>query len=103
MVAAKHDGDDASVVDRAQAVRYPLVALLDEARDHGDVAVIYDREVLEDLNFLRGVVGAQQVRGAPYGLGAEAGPGAEGGAGVEWRADDSDVGVLQILVVRQAH
>ena len=102
MVAAEHYGDDPRTVYRLESFLYPLVALLDIAGDDGHVAVVYDREVVEDLDALRGCR-PQEVRDAPYGLGAEAGADAEGAAGVERGADDGGVGVLEVLDVRQPH
>lgn len=43
------------------------------------------------------------MRGAPYALGTEPGTGPEGGAGIEGCADDSGVGVLEIVVMGQPH
>jgi hypothetical protein len=86
-----------------QAHRYAFVALLYVARDDGHVAVIYDREVLEDGYILRRIVGPEEVRDASYALRAEASPGPEGGPRVEGRANDGGVGVLQVLDVWQPH
>ncbi len=80
-----------------------LVALLDVAGDDGHVAVVDDREVVEDAHAEPGVVAPEQVRGAPYALGAEAGADAEGAARVERGADDGGVGVLEVANVGQAH
>src|SRR5829696_6322642 len=87
----------------ARVLPYPLVALLDEAGDHGHVAVVDHREMLEYDDVLGRVVGPQEVRGAPYTLRTEAGADAEGGAGVKRRPDYGSVGVVQVLRVRQPH
>src|SRR5215208_1777499 len=82
---------------------YALVTLLDVARDDGYVAVVYDREVVEDRHVQARVVAPEEVGSAAYSLGAEAGSGAEGGAHVEWRAYYCGVCVRQVTHVRQAH
>ena len=55
VVAAEHYGDDPRTVYRLESLLYPLVALLDIARDDGHVAVVYDREVVEDSHAQRGL------------------------------------------------
>src|ERR671920_960549 len=90
-------------VDRPQTLLYPPVTLLDVARDDGDVAVVYDREVFEDRHVQARVVTPEEVGGAAYPLGAEAGPSPEGGARIERRAYYRDVRVRQVPRVRQAH
>src|SRR4051794_34049620 len=103
MIAAQDYRDHPGVVDLFHPFAYLLVALLDVSGDDGDVAVVDDREVLEDRDVLGGVVGPKEVRDAPYPLGTEAGPRAEGGAGVEGRAHDGGVGVVEVLRVGQPH
>ena len=56
VVAAQHDGNDARAVYGLESFRYSSVALLDVAGDDGHVAVVYDREVVEDGDILRRVV-----------------------------------------------
>jgi hypothetical protein len=97
MVAAQDYRDDTGSVNLFQALPYLLVALLDVAGDDGNVAVVDDREVVEDLDVLGGVEGPEEMRDASYPFGTEAGPGAERSAGVEGSADDGGVGVLEVL------
>src|SRR5829696_1838636 len=103
VVAAKDNRGHPGPVDRPQTLLYPPVTLLDIARDDGDVAVVYDREVFEDRHVQARVVAPEEVGGAAYPLGTEAGPGPEGGARIERRAYYSDVRVRQVPRVRQAH
>src|SRR3712207_9590483 len=71
VIAAEHYGDDPRPVYGLEAFRYPAIALLDVAGDDGHVAVVYDREVLEDGDILRRVVAPEEVRGRPYALRSE--------------------------------
>src|SRR5215211_7866862 len=103
VVAAEDYRDDAGPVDRVEALLYPPVTLLDVAWDDGYVAVVYDREEVEDSHVHARVVAPEEVRGAAYPVWTEAGPGPEGGARVERRAHYRGVCVLQVPRVRQAH
>jgi hypothetical protein len=103
VVTAEHYGHHSSPVHFLQAYSYALVALLDVAGYHRHVAVVYDREVLEDRDVLRRVVGPEEVRDTSYALRAEASPSPEGGPRVKGCADDGHVGVLEVLDVGQPH
>src|SRR5215213_11690727 len=103
VVAAEHYRDDACAVYGLKTFRYPPVALLDVAWDDGDVAVVYDREVIEDRDILRRVVRPEQVRDAADALRAEARPYAEGRRRIEWSSDYSSVAILKISDVWQSH
>ena len=103
MVASEHYRDDASAVYGFETFRYPPVALLDVAGDHGHVTVVYDREVIEDRDILRRVVRPEQVRNAADALRAEARPDAEGRRRIKGNSDYSSVAILKILGVRQSH
>ena len=61
-------------MNRFQTLLYPPVTLLDVARDDGNVAVVYDREEVEDRHIQARVVASEEVGGAAYPLRAEAGP-----------------------------
>src|SRR3712207_4385828 len=73
---------------------YALVTCLYVTRDHRHVAVVDDREMVEDNNVEARVVAPEEVRDAADTLRSEAGPGPEGGPRIERRADDCDVAVL---------
>jgi hypothetical protein len=60
-------------MNRFQTLLYPPVTLLDVARDDGNVAVVYDREEVEDRHIQARVVASEEVGGAAYPLRAEAG------------------------------
>src|SRR5215212_8733718 len=103
VVATKYYRGCSGFVNRLQPLLYPPVTLLDVAWNDGYVAVVYDREVIEDRHVQARVVAPEEVGGAAYPLWAEAGPGPEGGARVERRAHYRGVCVLQVPRVRQAH
>src|SRR5215210_98092 len=103
VVAAEDYGGCSGPVDRLQALLYAPVALLDVARDYGDVAVVYDREVVEDRYVEARVVAPEEVGGAANAFRAKTGPGPEGGARIERSAHHRGVGVFEVPNVRQAH
>src|ERR687889_656733 len=103
MVATEHYGDDACAVYGLETFSYPPVALLDVAWDHGHVAVVYDRELIEDRDILRRVVGPEQVRNATDALRAEARPDAEGRRCIKGSSDYRSVAILKIPGVWQSH
>jgi hypothetical protein len=103
VVAAQHYRDDAGAVDGLQPFGYALVARFGVAGDDRHVAVVYDREVVEDDHVEARVVASEEVRGAADSLGAEACTGAEGRPCVERGADYRGVGVLEVPHVREAH
>src|SRR5919107_3539267 len=103
VVAAKHYRDDACAMNRLETFRYPPVALLDVAGNYGNVAVVYDREVIEDRDLLRRVVRPEQVRNAAAALRAEKRPDAEGRRCIKRSSDYRNVAILKILDVWQSH
>src|SRR5215216_3256371 len=103
VVAAEHYGDDACAVYGLETFSYPPVALLDVAWDYGEVAVVYDRQMIEDRDILRRVVGPEQVRNAADALRAEARPYAEGRGRIKGSSDYRSVAILKILGVWQSH
>src|SRR5829696_5011804 len=103
VVATKYYRGCSGFVNRLQPLLYAPVALLDVAWNDGYVAVVYDREVIEDRHVQARIVASEEVRGASYTFRAEAGSGAEGGARVEWRAYYRSVCVRQVTRVGQAH
>ena len=103
VVAAEDYRDDTRAVDRLEASLYAPVTLLDVAGDDGHVAVVYDREVLEDRHVQTRVVAPEEVGDAAYPFRAKAGSRPEGSARVERRAYYCGVCVRQVPRVRQAH
>jgi hypothetical protein len=103
VITAEDYRDDAGAVDRLEAVRDTLVARFNIAWDDGNIAVVYDRDVVEDRYIQARIVAPEEVGDAAYPLRAEAGSGAEGGACVEWRAYYRGVCVRQVPHIRQAH
>src|SRR5215207_5811052 len=99
VVAPEHYRDDAGAVYGLQPFLYALVTGLDVSRHHGHVAVVYDREVIEDSDPQARVVAPEEVRDAADTLGTKSCPGPEGGADVEGGADYRNVGVLEVLRV----
>src|SRR5829696_7135407 len=87
----------------ARVFRYSSVALLDVAGDDGHVAVVYDREVIEDSDILRRVVRPEEVRDAANALRTEARPDAEGRRRIKGSSDYRSVAILKILGVWQSH
>src|SRR5215216_3935971 len=96
VVAAEHYRDDACAVYGLESFRYPPVALLDVAGDDGDVAVVYDREEVEDRDILRRVVGPEQVRDAADALRPEARPDAEGRRRIKGNSDNRSVAIVEV-------
>src|SRR5215204_3204187 len=103
VVAAEHYRDDACAVYGLESFRYPPVALLDVAGDDGDVAVVYDREEVEDRDILRRVVRPEQVRDAADALRPEARPDAEGRRRIKGNSDNRSVAIVEVSDVWQSH
>src|SRR5215212_1434108 len=103
VVAAEHYRDDACAVYGLESFRYPPVALLDVAGDDGDVAVVYNREEVEDRDILRRVVWPEQVRDAADALRAEARPDAEGRRRIKGNSDNRSVAIVEVSDVWQSH
>src|SRR5215211_5621450 len=103
VVAAKHYRDDACAMNRLETFRYPPVALLDVAGNYGNVAVVYDREVIEDRDILRRVVRPEQVRNAADALRDEARPDAEGRRRIKGNSDYRSVAIVEVSDVWQSH
>src|SRR5215211_2551302 len=94
VIAPEHYRDDACAVYGLESFRYPPVALLYVAGHYGHVAVVYDREVVEDGYILRRVVGSKQMRDTTYPFRTEACTNAEGRSRIEGSAKDGDISIL---------
>src|SRR5207245_1166247 len=95
MVPSEVDRDDPSLDNLEKAGGDPAVRLLHIARDHGQIAVVADRQTVEDGNTAAAVIWAHQRRGAADVLRAEPSADAIRSTGVERDAYDGHVDALE--------
>ncbi len=103
MVAAEHEREHAGVDERRERRLDPPVRTLGVSRGDRQVAVIDDRDGLEEVDVERGMVGAEQDRGRADRFWPEAGAGPEARRRVEGDPDRRRVHAGEVGHVRQAH
>src|SRR5438309_6714473 len=96
MVASNGKRDDAGLENRTQTLDDHRVARLDIARNHGKIAGVHHREVIEDLDLVLDVVGTQQAGRFPDRRRAESAADPVADAGVERNANDGRIDAIHV-------
>src|SRR5581483_5473118 len=103
MVAAQRERADAGVDERRETLLDAPVGLLRVARRHRQVAVVGDRDGLEQVELEPRVIGPEEGGGGPDRLRAEARARPEARRRVERDAEHRDLERLRIGNVREPH